>query len=175
MKAIALGVCALGLLLLSGCSHTYSTRRISEEAPAKLAPAATAYVALPAAATFEELTYAESGKQTAGVIASALAEHVANVASGESVEALEQALGSAKTGGLEYVFFAELVQWEDRITAWSGRSDKLVVRISVYRVGDGARIDAVEISGTSKWFTFGGDHPQDLLLVPVDEFVAGLF
>jgi len=30
-------------------------------------------------------------------------------------------------------------------------------------------------TGKSSWFTFGGDHPQDLLAKPADEFVRGLY
>ena len=36
-------------------------------------------------------------------------------------------------------------------------------------------VDTAIISGRSGIATFGGDKPQDLLLIPVEEFISSLF
>jgi hypothetical protein len=36
-------------------------------------------------------------------------------------------------------------------------------------------IDSVIINGKSRWGTFGGDHPQDLLHEPIGQYVDSLF
>jgi hypothetical protein len=56
-----------------------------------------------------------------------------------------------------------LLRREDRATEWSGISDKAEVNISIYDVTIGRRITNATVGGRSPYFTFGGDHPQDIL------------
>ena len=67
-----------------------------------------------------------------------------------------------------------IVLWEDRATEWSGKRDRIIVKITVLDVSSGKLVDATTIQGTSKWATFGGDYPQDLLPVPMRDYVARL-
>ncbi|NCF25983.1 MAG: DUF4823 domain-containing protein [Gammaproteobacteria bacterium] len=39
----------------------------------------------------------------------------------------------------------------------------------------GEVIDSALIDGKSKWATFGGDHPQDLLEKPLADYARSLF
>jgi hypothetical protein len=39
----------------------------------------------------------------------------------------------------------------------------------------GKEIASVVLSGKSRWATFGGDHPEDLLPEPVGQYVATLY
>jgi len=64
-----------------------------------------------------------------------------------------------------------ILHWEERAT----KSDRVEVKIVVMAVESGTIIDSVVIKGKSKGFTFGGDHPQDLLPEPIDMYVASLF
>jgi hypothetical protein len=36
-------------------------------------------------------------------------------------------------------------------------------------------LSSVVLTGRNKWATFGGDHPQDLLAVPLRKYVASLY
>ena len=63
----------------------------------------------------------------------------------------------------------------DRATEWSARADKVEVQFEAVDVSSGRRIAKTIIKGRSGLATFGGDHPQDLLPEPIDEFVDQLF
>ena len=82
---------------------------------------------------------------------------------------------AAKASGATYLVAPEILHWEDRATEWSGKPDRVDVDIRVIAPTSGAVIASSVISGKSKWATFGGDHPQDLLPEPVDEYVGTLF
>ena len=62
-----------------------------------------------------------------------------------------------------------------RATEWSGIPDKIEVKIIVYDGGTGKEVGSTLISGRSKWATFGGDHPQDLLPEPLNSYVESLY
>jgi len=69
----------------------------------------------------------------------------------------------------------EILHWEDRATEWSGKPDVIEVRLTLIDVASGRPLDETVISGKSKWATFGGDHPQELLAVPFEQYAAALF
>ncbi|ACR12232.1 conserved hypothetical protein [Teredinibacter turnerae T7901] len=48
------------------------------------------------------------------------------------------------------------------------------IKIVVYSI-DGTEVSSTIIYGKSKWATFGGDHPQDLLPEPIKQYVQGLY
>jgi len=49
------------------------------------------------------------------------------------------------------------------------------VKVELVDVATDTPLDTGIIKGKSKWATFGGDHPQDLLPKPVEEFVSSLY
>ncbi len=56
-----------------------------------------------------------------------------------------------------------VLEWEDRATEWSGKPDRLQVDLRTTNA-KGVLVDSAIVSGSSKWATLGGDHPQDMLL-----------
>ena len=68
-----------------------------------------------------------------------------------------------------------ILHWEDRSTEWSGKSDRLEVQLKIVDVVSRGEIASTVISGKSKWLTFGGDHPQDLLKSPIEGYVESLY
>ena len=55
-----------------------------------------------------------------------------------------------------------IVGWEDRATEWSGKPDRIAIELRTVDPS-GRVVDAAVVSGASKWATFGGDHPEDML------------
>ena len=84
-------------------------------------------------------------------------------------------LKSNTAGPFDYYVIPEILHWEDRATEWSGLPDKIEVKIIVYDGGTGNEVASTLISGQSKWATFGGDHPQDLLPEPLNNYVESLY
>ena len=75
----------------------------------------------------------------------------------------------------QYYVVPEILHWEERATEWSGLPDRIELQLSVYEFGMRDNIASTHILGKSKWATFGGDHPQDLLPKPINDFVSSLY
>lgn len=168
--------CLAGAVATLGCSHSYQlSHPVAVRATAQLERSASAYVARPQNGTYGTRTYPQSAEQTVAVLAGAFGKRLPRVVIADSVEPYEVALTTARTGGHRYLVFPEIKHWEDRATEWSGRPDRMRVRLTIFDTETGTMIDSVEIQGQSRWATFGGDHPQELLPKPVEEYVASLF
>jgi len=74
-----------------------------------------------------------------------------------------------------YYVQPEILHWEDRATEWSGKSDRLEIQVLLYDTSSKSEIMSSSYKGKSQWLTFGGDHPQDLLPKPTEEFVDALY
>lgn len=169
MKVALVGVLSL---VLVACASTY-TRQTITAPQSKLASTGSVLVAVPHDGSYGDESYPGSGSATAGAVRSAFARFSNDVqlATGGCGEL--SCLTSNPTP-FEYYIVPQILQWEDRATAWSGKKDKIEVKITVYG-RDGNPVASQIISGQSKWATFGGDHPQDLLAEPINEYVQSLY
>ena len=160
---------------LAGCVSKY--RVDSYEAPSShLDKHAAFYVALPADGQYGGTTYPDSGTATAQAISSALQVHSDKAVVGTTpAEDLTAALKQAQQRGLSHVFLASILNWEERATEWSGIPDKITLKLGVYEAQTGKVVSTTVTSASSKWGTFGGDHPQDLLPEPIKRFIDPLF
>lgn len=169
---------ALSLVLLvvsmTACS---SKQRVDSFIPptTRLSPQASFYVVVPKDARYANEFYPGSGEMAALACVGALSRHVGKVEQGQGPEDLTQALATAKQRGLTNVLEPTILHWEDRATEWSGIPDKITLKYAVYDVATGASVASAVLSASSKWATLGGDHPQDLLPLPTNQFVDKLF
>ena len=112
---------------------------------------------------------------TANVIYGAFLRHIPRATISRKTGSYEEELLRAKDQGYTYLVQPEILHWEERATEWSGKSDRIKIRISIAEAETGNVIDSEIITGKSKWVTFGGDHPQDLLPTPINKYVVSLF
>lgn len=161
------------VVLLAGCSAKYSTNNVqkSTELLVKDLPVA---VAKPADGVYETHSYAGSGETTAIVVKAAILRHSDSVSVYSDCEDL-MCLKDKHTLSRGYYVVPQILHWEDRATQWSGIPDRIEIKISVYNAETNARVASTIISGKSKWATFGGDHPQDLLPVPINAWITSLY
>jgi Domain of unknown function (DUF4823) len=68
---------------------------------------------------------------------------------------------SAQRSGSGYSIDPKILHWEDRATEWSGKADRVKVSLSLYHFG--SLIGSALVAANSSFFTFGGDHLEDLL------------
>lgn len=164
------------LLALASCTSTYEQRELTAPS-AVLDTTRKVVVALPADGRYSTTVYADSGRTTAQAVVDAFASHAASATTldASAGHSAESALSAARGANAGYLALPEILHWEDRATEWSGREDVLAVRLSVYEVPSGSLLASAEIHGKSKWMTFGGDHPQDLLADPIQHYVAGIY
>lgn len=166
---------AVLVTLLVGCADTQKLTRYDGDAPRRLGAADSVYVAIPTDGSYEAITYTGSGALTAQVVQDRFARRLRRVRVGRVQETFEDALKRASADGFSVLVYPSILHWEDRATEWSGLPDNVAVKLDLVEVPSGRPVTSAMITGKSGWATLGGDHPQDLLPKPVEDFVATLF
>jgi len=159
--------------LASGCSATFK-QNVLQEPSTKLVRGKSVAIATPANEWYGKKEYSDSGRMTAFATRSAFARFTNKSVVSVGCKDLP-CLKSHTAGPFDYYVIPEILHWEDRATEWSGLPDKIEVKIVVYDGGTGKEVASTLISGKSKWATFGGDHPQDLLPEPLNSYVESLY
>jgi hypothetical protein len=161
------------VILLSGCTATYNVNRGNDEG-VQLAATKGVYIIIPDDGSYGDKQYANSGQMTASAVEVEFSKYAAHVIISDKC-ALDACLETLRDSKYGYLVEPNIIHWEDRATEWSGKPDKISVKISVYDLSSGDRLSQVILDGKSKWATFGGDHPQDLLSEPVSNYVTSLY
>lgn len=163
----------MAIWLVSGCASTYQQEDLTTPT-AKLQRGKSILIATPGNGSYEGKEYAGSGKTTALAIQSAFARYSNNNTVSAECKDLT-CLKNIQSISVDYFVVPEILHWEDRNTEWSGIKDKLEIKVAVYDAKDGRELATTIIDGKSKWMTFGGDHPQDLLPEPIGKYVESLY
>ena len=150
-------ILVITLTFLVGCSSTYDNTLV-KDISVKLSQSKSVNITTPVNGVYGETVYKGSGDMTAKALKSSFIKYSDKV--------------SIDSNG-DYEVKPEILHWEDRATEWSGKRDVIKVLISVYENNN--LISKYIIFGRSKWFTFGGDHPEDLLQSLVDKHVQSLY
>ena len=169
-------ILALGTLLLLGCVHTYEMRSGGGDAPRiRLPREASFFVGVPEDGRFGAHLYAGSGYMTTESIVAALSTHARPVRAAKAPASVEDNSAAARSERLQFLVQPTILHWEERATEWSGKPDRISIRLELIEVSSGDTLDTTVLSGKSKWATFGGDHPQELLPEPLSRYVNALF
>lgn len=166
---------ALSLALgLSACASTY-TNQVVTAPTAKLERGRAVVVATPKNGSYGGKDYPASGRQTANAVRAAFAKFSDKVVVNIRCSDLACLQAESANGGDAYLVVPEILHWEDRNTEWSGIPDRVEVKIVIADSRRHAEVASTVIAGKSKWATFGGDHPQDLLPEPIGQYVQSLY
>ena len=112
---------------------------------------------------------------TTQAIVAALSAHARIVRAAEGPASDDENLATARSEHLQYLVQPMILHWEERATEWSGKPDRISVRLEVISVLSGDTLDSTVLSGKSRWATLGGDHPQELLPEPLRLYADALF
>jgi hypothetical protein len=160
-------------LFLIGCL-TYNVPGPRSGSP-PAADQSSIYVSLPEDGKDDRpKTYVDSGSWTLSAIETALLDAGVAVKTGSQPETVEAALLSAQEAEAEILVYPEISNWEDRATEWSGKPDRIGLRMRLFDAKSGTVLDDQVIDAKSRWATLGGDHPQDLLPGLISEWVASI-
>ena len=162
------------LVFLTACSSKYKTDTFTPP-PEPLSTSGSAYVMLARDGAYGARTYPGSGHTVSRLLYDAISNHVSNADLATAVESRDDAFKSARKDGMTYVFEPVILNWEDRATAWSGRPDRITIRITVWEAATSKKLASSSERASSKWATFGGDHPQDLVPHVVNTFANRVF
>ncbi|WP_248744250.1 MULTISPECIES: DUF4823 domain-containing protein [unclassified Pseudomonas] len=158
-------------VLMSGCSAKYVQQDLTTS-PEKLIQGQSVSIATPVDGRYETTVYKASGAMTADAVRSAFARYANQVKVSESCADLACIRQQGNAG---YYVVPEILHWEDRATEWSGIPDRIEVKLAIYGAKGDEPLASTVVSGKSKWLTFGGDHPQDLLQKPIESYVKAQY
>lgn len=161
------------VIVISGCAAKYDQVNLATP-EVKFSKEASVIIATPANGFYETTEYRSSGKMTALAVRSAFIRKSRNTRINSHCENLE-CLKKDHPTGFNYYVVPEILHWEERATEWSGIPDKIEIQLSVYEQGTWNELASTHIKAKSKLATFGGDHPQDLLPEPLNNYVDSLY
>jgi hypothetical protein len=163
-------------LIPFGCAHTYEMKSTNGDTPeVRLSSEASFFVGVPKDGQYETQVYTGSGLMTTEAIVAAFSEHAENVKAAQAPAAVEENLATAREEQLQYLVQPKILHWEERATEWSGKPDRISVRLDLIATTSEETLDSTVLSGKSKWDTLGGDHPQELLPEPLSWYTNAIF
>jgi len=164
------------LTSLSGCADTHNLVRSNPMgSTAKLTLKDSFYIAVSKDVVYGEDKNENSGLTLSQIIQSSVVKRARRVEIGKEHQSFDEALLYARNKSFKYLIYPTILHWEDHATEWNGVADKVEVKVDVVESATDNIVDTAIISGRSGIATFGGDKPQDLLLIPVEEFISSLF
>ena len=161
--------------VLTACRSTYQEKELTSAPPPILKSNSRIYVAIPFDATFKDEVIQGSGKQTAQAFQAAFMRYTRSVYTSKFPESLSEALEIARNGHMEYLLYPTIIQWEDRATEFSGRRDRLKIKVDLIDLSTSKVVFSREIEAVGKWMTDGGETPKDLLDQPAQQFANAVF
>jgi Domain of unknown function (DUF4823) len=161
---------------LFGCADSQQVVRFGNAVePVRMAAGDSIYIAVPRDGVYGVRTYQGSGLITSRILFGSFSKRARRVEVALSYQSFGDSLQFARKSEFKYLVYPTILHWEDRATEWSALPDRVEVKIDLIETAMGKLLDSVVIRGKSGLATLGGDHPQDLLPKPVDEFVSSLF
>jgi hypothetical protein len=131
-------------------------------------------IATPADGVYSGSPVSQSGTRTAAAVRDAFVTTASRVSIQESCASLDCMSGSL--GDVEaYAVVPTILHWEERATEWSGIPDQVRVQLDVYDLRSRELLSSYVIRGFGQQWSYGGDHPQDLLPAPLTEHVETLY
>ncbi len=160
-------------ILLSGCATAYKHNELKPIA-IKLDPSQGVLISTPEDGWYESTQYRNSGRMTVNAVKAAFAKFASVVDIEDSCHGDDcfNAINKEKYG---YYVKPEILHWEERATEWSGKPDRIEIQLAIFNAATKEEIANSSYTGKSKWATLGGDHPQDLLPEPTNQYVSSLY
>ncbi|PNU20620.1 DUF4823 domain-containing protein [Geothermobacter hydrogeniphilus] len=163
----------VSIFLLVGCTASYQQLDLAIPQQ-RLEKSKSVLIATPKNGFYGSTEYNFSGQMTAIAINAAFSKFSPNVRVDSRCSELS-CLKKTSGDKFDYLVIPEILHWEERATEWSGKPDRIEVKLTIYDSITDAVLAATTIKGKSKWATFGGDHPQDLLPDPLNKYVSSLY
>ena len=161
------------LLLTVGCSTKYD---LGSSQGGRLESGQRVAVITPADGAHDGQIYVGSGAITAALLQSALLARSNGVTVVSGAENLQAALQRAASDGCRYAFYPQLVNWEPRAAAWSGRPTRVDLIMSVYDLRQGRQIIKQQnLEARGRISTLVSQTPGEILKPLLEKYADQVF
>ena len=163
-------------IVLSGCAGTgqYLDKYTLKSLDKPLLRDASVSIQIPQNGSHKRIVYQESGRKTAAAFKTEFDRYASSTKLIEDCS-WKACLEAASQDASSYFVGIEIVHWEERQTAWSGKRDRMTLKIAVYDVTNGRELTSTFLQGASTANSFGGDHAEDMLPDIVSPYVSSLY
>jgi len=166
-------IISFSILILS-CSAHFQQIDLTNKPQAKFDSQGKVLIATSQDGHYGTINYPGSGLMTSQSIIKAFARHT-KLAMTIICSTIDSCLNEAKKNGYSYLVYPEILHWEERATEWSGKPDRIEIKVTLFTVDNGEIVHSAVLAGRSKWVTLKWDHPQDLLPGTVNTYTSALY
>lgn len=166
-------LCLVTAILAAGCASTYTYNEL-QPVTTRLDRTRGVLISTPQDGWYGTIQYRNSGKMTANAVRAAFSKYASRVDVVDSCHG-DDCLSGIDTERYGYYVKPEINHWEERATEWSGKPDRIEIQLVIFDAATKRELANSSYTGKSKWATFGGDHPQDLLTEPTNQYVSSLY
>jgi len=175
VKSVVVIVFAILVASCAAYDEKYETTSVLDNRTGTVSKDASFLVSVEADGKYIDKPYPGSGDMARMAMVNALSNYASDVSAIPGFVSEEAATSDARDRNAVYLVYLRLLHWEDRVTEWSGKPDRIEVEIRLIDGKSGEVLESQIVKANSKWATFGGDHPQDLLAKPFDSYAASIF
>lgn len=160
------------LITLSACTAKYDVIRHESK---QLSTTDSFYVSKPENGTYGTIHYNESGRMTRDAFFNQLSKLGVKAVRDMETRDKASSLIAAKEQQCSALIYPTILHWEDRATEWSGLRDRAQIQVEIINTETGETVDNTTLDLVGTWWTFGGLHPQDMVVETVEDYFQQLF
>ncbi|MCF0216242.1 MAG: DUF4823 domain-containing protein [Fibrobacteraceae bacterium] len=169
-RSLALMICGAALTFLSGCSASYDKTFLQPVQP--LQGLKNILIITPQNGWFGETQYPTSGADVVNALTKQLKRYASSISVSEPQEIT--AIADEELAKYDYIFTAKILHWEDRLTGWSFRPDRIEVQFDIYN-NQRELMNSILVKGKSANVVWVSKQPNSLLPKPIKMILEELF
>lgn len=175
MRKIVMGLIAVVLLTMVGCTTKFSVVPMDGVSPAKLETNKAVYIAQAADGKYSDQVYTGSGMQVSTYVSKVLIPYSSLTEISGQISPKDVLLQEATEIGATYLFVPVITHWEPRAAAWSGIPTRVNIELTVYDVETGQSVAAKSVSVKGKRMTFVSQHAHVLAEQAIQDLVKSFY
>lgn len=170
-KIIAALLILSAAILMSGCSASYQSEFLQPQA--YMQAQTRIIIVTPEMGRYGTIDYPSSGIEVASALANEMKTYSQNITTINSPVKIQD-ITDEDLQQNDYVFIPQILHWEDRLTGWSFRPDRIKVRFDIY---DNQRqlVNSYLITGRSAYVVWVSRQPNSLLKKPIRTMLKTFF
>jgi hypothetical protein len=159
-------------IVFSGCTASYQHNFLNQSSNTTYTPSRFLLVT-PKSGSYGSHIYSSSGIEVVDVLNKELKKYTPYVGIIPVTITIDQ-INSQDMEKTDYVIIPQIIHWEDRLTGWSFKPDRIEVRFDIYN-NQRQLIDSYMIQGRSAYIVWANKQPNSLLPRPIRNMLKELF
>jgi hypothetical protein len=170
-KAIVFGFLAILAMLATGCTASYQ-QAFMQESNNQFTPARFLLIT-PVNGSYEGTEYPTSGNDVITILSKELSRYTQSISTIPNPIPVQN-LDDNTLQQFDYIIAPQILHWEDRLTGWSFRPDRIEVRFDIYN-NQRQLINSYSVQARSAYVVWISKQPKSLLPAPIRTMLKKMF